>query len=333
MKVLFIGGTGNISTSVSMLALESGIDLFHLNRGTSHLAGVTSLQADIHDPASVKKVLKSHAWDCVVDWIAFQPADVERDYHLFQGKTKQFIFISSASAYQKPLLMPIITESTPLKNPFWSYSRNKIACEEVLMRHYRDEDFPVTIVRPSHTYRNIIPATLGGSSEYTVIDRIRKGLPIVVHGDGTSLWTLTHADDFAKGFLGLIGNANAIGEAFHITSDEVLSWNRIHQILAETVSCEPHIVHVASDTIAEFADQAGFIEVRGSLLGDKSYPAMFDNSKIKRFVPSYKAEIPFVEGIKRTIEWFESDPKRMKINEKTNDLIDSIVASSRFNRE
>jgi len=332
MKVLFIGGTGNISTAVSMLAVDSGIELFHLNRGTTHLAGVTSLQADIHDLGSVKRVLQSHEWDCVIDWIAFQPADVERDFNLFQGKTNQFIFISSASAYQKPLLMPVITESTPLKNPFWSYSRNKIACEEVLMRHYRDEDFPVTIVRPSHTYRTIIPATLGGSSEYTVIDRIRKGLPIVVHGDGTSLWTLTHADDFAKAFLGLMGNGNAIGEAFHITSDEALSWNRIHQLLAEAVSCEPHLVHVTSDVIADIADEEGFPEVRGSLLGDKSYTVLFDNSKIKRFVPSFQAKISFAEGIKKTIEWFEADPKRMKINEKTNRLIDLIVASKRIGK-
>ncbi|MGC9151150.1 MAG: NAD-dependent epimerase/dehydratase family protein [Microbacter sp.] len=332
MKVLFIGGTGNISTAVSMLAVESGIELFHLNRGNAHLAGVTSLQADIHDLGAVKKVLKSHVWDCVVDWIAFQLSDVERDFNLFHGKTKQFIFISSASAYQKPLLMPFITESTPLKNPFWSYSRNKIDCEEALMSHYRNDDFPVTIVRPSHTYRNIIPATLGGSSEYTVVDRIRKGLPIVVHGDGTSWWTLTHADDFAKAFIGLMGNGYAIGEAFHITSDEVLSWNRIHQLLAEAVSCEPHIVHVTSDLIADMADAEGFPEIRGSLLGDKAYPALFDNSKIKRFVPSFKAEIPFSEGIKKTVEWFEADPKRMKINDKTNKLIDLIVAKSRVHQ-
>jgi nucleoside-diphosphate-sugar epimerase len=324
MKVLFIGGTGNISTSVSKAALDNGIELFHLNRG-SDFAGVTSLHADINDLNAVEMVLKHHTWDCVVDWIAFTPEEVERDYRLFQGKTKQYIFISSASAYQKPLLMPVITESTPLKNPFWNYSRNKIACEDLLIRHYREDDFPITIVRPSHTYRKILPATLGGSHEYTVIDRIRKGLPIVVHGDGTSLWTLTHADDFAKAFTGLIGNGYAIGEAFHITSDEALSWNRIHELLAEAVGCKANIVHCTSDFIADFGDTEGFTDLRGSLLGDKAYPAVFDNTKIKRFVPSYRAAIPFAEGIRHTIQWFEADPKRMVVNEKTNRLINRLI--------
>lgn len=329
MKVLFIGGTGNISTSVSQAASANHIELFHLNRGSKQMDGITSLQADIRDVEAVKAVLKSHTWDCVVDWIAFTPDEVERDFQLFRGKTRQYIFISSASAYQKPLLLPVITESTPLKNPFWDYSRNKIACEDLLTRHYREDDFPVTIVRPSHTYRNIIPATLGGSAEYTVIDRIRKGLPIVVHGDGTSLWTLTHADDFAKAFIGLMGNDYAIGEAFHITSDEALSWDRIHTYLAEAVGCEATIVHATSEAIADVADAEGFPALRGSLLGDKAYPALFDNSKIKRFVPSFRASIPFAQGIRETIAWFEADPKRMVINEKTNRLIDRLVAMQR----
>ncbi len=328
MKVLFIGGTGNISTSVSKAALDNGMELFHLNRGTNHLAGVTSLQADIHDLKAVETVLKSHTWDCVVDWIAFTPEEVERDYRLFHGKTKQYIFISSASAYQKPLLLPVITESTPLKNPFWDYSRNKIACEDLLVKHYRENDFPITIVRPSHTYRNILPATIGGSAEYTIIDRIRKGLPIVVHGDGTSLWTLTHADDFAKAFIGLIGNEYTIGEAFHITSDEALSWNRIHELLAETVGCKANIVHCTSDFIADIADEEGFPALRGSLLGDKAYPAIFDNTKIKRFVPSFQASIHFAEGIRSTIEWFEAEPKRMIVNENSNRLINRLIKES-----
>jgi nucleoside-diphosphate-sugar epimerase len=324
MKVLFIGGTGNISTSVSKTALDKEIELFHLNRG-SDFAGVTSLHADINDLNAVEMALRHHTWDCVVDWIAFTPEEVERDYQLFRGKTKQYIFISSASAYQKPLLMPVITESTPLKNPFWDYSRNKIACEDLLIRHYREDDFPITIVRPSHTYRNILPATLGGSREYTILDRIRKGLPIVVHGDGTSLWTLTHADDFAKAFTGLIGNGYAIGEAFHITSDEALSWNRIHELLAEAVGCKANIVHCTSDLIADIADTEGFTDLRGSLLGDKAYPAVFDNTKIKRFVSSFRAVIPFAEGIRCAVQWFEADPKRMVINEKTNRLINRLI--------
>ncbi|MBB3187685.1 NAD-dependent epimerase/dehydratase family protein [Microbacter margulisiae] len=330
MKVLFIGGTGNISTSVSQAALANHIELFHLNRGSKHMDGVTSLRADIRDVEAVKTVLKSHTWDCVVDWIAFTPDEVERDFQLFHGKTRQYIFISSASAYQKPLLMSVITESTPLKNPFWDYSRNKIACEDLLAKHYREDDFPVTIVRPSHTYRNIIPATLGGSAEYTVVDRIRKGLPIVVHGDGTSPWTLTHADDFAKAFIGLIGNDYAIGEAFHITSNEALSWDRIHHYLAEAVGCEANIVHATSEAIAAIADAEGIPTVRGSLLGDKSYPAVFDNTKIKRFVPSFRASIPFAQGIRQTIAWFEADPARMIVNERSNHLIDRIVESCRI---
>jgi nucleoside-diphosphate-sugar epimerase len=324
MKVLFIGGTGNISTSVSKAALDKGIELFHLNR-RSDFAGVTSLHADIKDLNAVEMVLRHHTWDCVVDWIAFTPEEVERDYQLFRGKTKQYIFISSASAYQKPLLMPVITESTPLKNPFWDYSRNKIACEDLLVRYYREDDFPITIVRPSHTYRNTLPATLGGSREYTILDRIRKGLPIVVHGDGTSLWTLTHADDFAKAFTSLIGNGYAIGEAFHITSDEALSWNRIHELLAEAVGCKANIVHCTSDLIADIADAEGFTDLRGSLLGDKAYPAVFDNTKIKRFVPSFRAVIPFAEGIRHAVQWFEADPRRLVINEKTNRLINHLI--------
>jgi len=326
MKVLFIGGTGNISTSVSRLVVGKGVDLYHLNRGNKpSVEGVKTLVADINNKEHTKKLLADHKWDAVVNWIAFTPEDILRDFDLFKGNTGQYIFISSASAYQKPPVGYIITESTPLINPYWDYSRKKIACEELLTNLCNDRKFPTTIVRPSHTYRTIIPVALGGGEEYTLVDRIRKGRPIVVHGDGTSLWTITHSDDFAKGFSGLLGNQHAIGESFQITSDEVLSWNQIYQTLAQAAGCEAKIVHISSDYICDFADSHNYPSERGNLLGDKAYCAIFDNSKIKRFVPGYVATIPFSEGIKRTLEWFESEPSRMLINEETNRFLDELI--------
>lgn len=326
MKVLFIGGTGNISAAVSKLALEQGIDLYHLNRGNKPaLDGVNNLVADIADSIAVKKMLSNHIWDVVVNWVAFTPEDVIRDIKTFEGRVGQYIFISSASVYQKPPVHYIISETTPLDNPFWDYARNKIACENLLMDEFARKEFPVTIVRPSHTYSTVIPVTLGGWTEYTVIDRIKKGLPVVVQGDGTSLWTLTHADDFAIGLLGLFGNSLALGEAFHITSDEVLTWNQIYQTVAQATGFDANIVHIPSDYIADYADLHHFPSKRGSLLGDKSYSAVFDNSKIKKFVPTYKAKIPFAVGIKNTLHWFESEPTRMIINEQTNKFLDGLL--------
>lgn len=326
MKVLFIGGTGNISSSVSKLALEKGIDLYHLNRGNRHsVEGVKTLVTDINDREHTIKLLGDHKWDAVVNWIAFKPEDILRDFDLFEGNTRQYIFISSASAYQKPPAKYVITESTPLKNPFWDYSRDKIACEDLLTALYREKNFPATIVRPSHTYNTVIPVTLGGWEEYTIVNRIRKGLPIVVQGDGTSLWTITHSDDFAKGFSGLLGNQYAIGESFQITSDEVLSWNQIYQTLAHAAGCEAKIVHISSDYICEYADRHNYPSMRGNLLGDKAHCAIFDNSKIKSFVPDYVATIPFAEGIKRTLEWFESEPSRMIVKEETNQFLDDLI--------
>jgi nucleoside-diphosphate-sugar epimerase len=326
MKVLFIGGTGNISSSVSKLALEKGVDLYHLNRGNRpSIEGVKTLIADINDRAHVKRILAAHKWDAVVNWIAFTPEDISRDFDLFEASTQQYIFISSASAYQKPPVKYIITESTPLKNPFWDYSRNKIACEDLLTALYRERNFPATIVRPSHTYKTAIPVSLGGWEEYTIVDRIRKGLPIVVHGDGTSLWTITHSDDFAKGFSGLLGNQYAIGESFQITSDEVLSWNQIYQALANAAGCEAKIVHISSDNICNYADRHNYPSERGNLLGDKAYCAVFDNSKIKQIVPDYVATIPFAEGIKQTLKWFESEPSRMIVKDETNRFLDGLI--------
>jgi len=327
MKALFIGGTGNISTPVSKLAIEKGVDLFHLNRGKRKMIdGVTSLKADINDPHEVRRVLRSHKWDVVVNWIAFTPEDIQRDIDLFGESTGQYIFISSASAYQKPPVNHIILESTPLRNPNWDYSRNKIACEDILVRTYREKGFPMTIVRPSHTYYSVIPVSLGGWEEFTVVDRMRKGLPVVVHGDGTSLWTMTSAHDFAKGFVGLMDNPNAIGEAFHITSDEVLTWNQIYLTVASAAGGTANLVHIPSEIISRYAEIKGYPSVRGTLLGDKSHSAVFDNSKIKRFVPDYMATIPFSQGIRETLAWFDSDPSRRVVSDQTNRFLNELVS-------
>jgi nucleoside-diphosphate-sugar epimerase len=324
MKVLFIGGTGNISTSVSKLCVERGIDLCLLNRGLRkvEISGTNTIVGDISNISEVSSTLKNYSWDVVVNWIAFNVNDIERDINLFQGKTKQYVFISSASIYQKPPTHPVITESTPLSNPYWEYSRNKIACEERLNKAMREENFPITIVRPSHTYDTSIPVAAGDGTGYTIVDRMKKGKKIFVHGDGTSLWTLTHSEDFAKGFVGLLGHQQAIGHAFHITSDEVLTWNQIYQAIADAVGVEAKIVHVPSEFIMKF-DKS----LIGNLLGDKSHSVIFDNSKIKSFVPDFKAVIPFKQGVKRTLAWFEADSSRQIIKNETNEMIDKIIGA------
>ncbi len=323
MRILFIGGTGNISRSVSLACIERGIDLHLLTRGARdvQIPGARVIRGDIHKPDSVSSLHQRGRWDCIVDWIAFTKEDIERDIQMFRGKTDQFVFISSASVYQKPPVQPVITESTPLYNPFWEYSRNKIACEERLIRAYRDEDFPITIVRPSHTYDTAIPLAIGAWTEYTAIDRIKKGLELIVHGDGTSLWTVTHSEDFAKGFVGLLGHPQAIGEAFHITSDQILTWNQIYQAVASAAGHEARLVHIPSEFIAA-CDES----FRGGLLGDKAHSVIFDNSKIKKIVPDFKATIPFHLGIRRTLAWFDSDPARQIVRKETNDMMDRILA-------
>ncbi|MEO8612724.1 MAG: SDR family oxidoreductase [Chloroflexota bacterium] len=324
MKVLFIGGTGFISTAVSGLAVAKGIELYHLNRGLRKdpLPGVHNLVADIHQPESMRAALQGLQFDVVVDWIAFTPEDIERDLALFRGKVKQFIFISSASAYQKPPATPIITESTPLHNPHWQYSRDKIACEERLLQAYREENFPVTIVRPSLTYDSNFPIAIGGWGCYTLADRLKKGQPIIVHGDGSSLWVVTHAEDFGRGFVGLFGNPQTIGHAFHITSDEVLTWDQIYITIADALGVEANIVHIASDFIAGVAPDLG-----AGLIGDKTWSAIFDNSKIKAFVPGFQATIPFREGIRRTLAWFDADETRRRIDDAVNAEMDLILAA------
>jgi nucleoside-diphosphate-sugar epimerase len=325
MRVLFLGGTGIISTATTRLAAERGIDLTLITRGfraASLPAGVNSLTADFDDPAGIAQALGDARFDAVVDWIAFTPAHIERDLQLFRGRTRQFIFISSASAYQKPATHYLITESTPLANPYWEYSRNKIACEERLMRAYREEGFPVTIVRPSLTYgeTQITLAINSWARSYTVVDRMRRGKKVIVPGDGSSLWVITHNSDFAKGLVGLLGLEQAIGHAFHITSDEVMCWDQFYRIAGQAAGVEPQLVHMPSDFIG-----ACLPDALGGLSGDKSVSVVFDNSKIKRFVPGYCATVPFGQGIRRTLAWFDADPARRQIDEEANRQWDRLI--------
>jgi nucleoside-diphosphate-sugar epimerase len=321
MKVLFIGGTGIISSACASLALERGIDLYFLNRGQSAdrpvPAGVQVLKGDIRERSSTSAALAGRKFDVVVDWVAYTPEQVETDLDLFGGRTGQYIFISSASAYQTPPSGLPVTESTILDNPYWLYSRNKIACEERLVKAYRQDKFPMTIVRPSHTYdRTALPLDGG----YTVVNRMRQGKPVIVHGDGTSLWVLTHHKDFARGFVGLLGNSHAIGDDFHITSDEVLNWNQIFNLVAKAAGAQANIVHVPSDLIAAYDPDWG-----AGLLGDKAGSMVFDNSKIKRIVPDFVASIPFSRGVEEIMAWYDADPARQVVDEATDRMIDRIL--------
>jgi nucleoside-diphosphate-sugar epimerase len=326
MKVLFIGGTGLISTACTQLAVERGIDLYLLNRGnhTALPAGAQALVADINDAAAVAAALEGQRFDVVVNWIAFTPAQIERDIELFRGRVGQYIFISSASAYQRPVSHFWITESTPLANPFWDYSRNKIACEDRLLRAMREEGFPATIVRPSLTYGDTqIPLAMNSwQMPYTIVARMRQGRPVIVPGDGTSLWPVTHNSDFAKGFVGLLGHQQAVGHAFHITSDEVLTWDQIYAATAAAAGAEAKIVHIAADFIA-----ACLPDLKGSLIGDKCSSVVFDNSKIRRFVPDYCATTPFAKGIAQTIAWFDADPQRQQIDTAADQQWDMLIAA------
>jgi nucleoside-diphosphate-sugar epimerase len=321
MKVLFIGGTGVISSACAELAVERGFELYLLNRGKTKRSvskKANILLGDIRERSSAEAALGDRTFDVVVNWVAFIPEHIKRDLELFGGRTGQYIFISSASAYQTPPEKLPVTEYTPLSNTYWEYSRNKIACEKRLFQAYRKGHFPITIVRPSHTYDcTMLPM----HNKYTLVDRMRKGKKVVVHGDGTSLWVLTHHRDFAKGFIGLLGNNKAIGEAFHITSDELLSWNQIYEIVAHAAGAEARIVHIPSEFIASFDPEWG-----ASLLGDKSHSMIFDNSKIKRFVPDFTANIPFFTGAQEIISWYNADPARQVVDKKENQIIDNIIA-------
>ena len=329
LKVLLIGGTGNISSSVSHLILEKGYSLTILNRGKREtIEGAEHLNADINDKSALKDVLKNRTWDVVASFITFNEADAIRDISAFQGRTGQFIFVSSASCYQKPVTSYPITESVPLNNPYSEYAQNKISAEETFMKAYRETGFPVTIVRPSHTYATRFPLPVGGGNEYTIIDRMKKGLPIISPGDGTSLWTITHSDDFAKGFTGLFSLQKAIGNAYHITSDEVLTWDDIYKTIGKAIGVEPIIIHAPSDIIA-LEDPVAV----ANLIGDKKWSLIFDNSKIKNAVPDFCCTIPFSIGIRRTLSWFEEKEERRIISAKTNRTIDGVIKRMERARE
>ena len=328
MNILFIGGTGTISMAISKLLLAQGHTLYLVNRGNRNLdlsGDLIELKADINDEATVASAIKDLSFDAVADFIAFTPNQLERDYRLFKNKTKQFVFISSASAYQKPLSDYRITEGTPLANPYWEYSRNKIACEDYLMKMYREEGFPVTIVRPSHTYdeRSVPLGVHGNNGSYSVIKRMKEGKPVIIHGDGTSLWTITHNSDFAKAFVGLLGNVHAIGEAVQITSDESVTWNQLYQIIADTLGVKLNAVHVSSEFLTACSDY----DFDGSLTGDTSNTVVFDNSKLKRLVPGFNATVRADQGVRSTIEYVLSHPECQIEDEAFDAWCDKVVAA------
>jgi nucleoside-diphosphate-sugar epimerase len=325
LRVLFLGGTGIISSACSWLAVERGIDLFALNRGHSTdrplPAAATVLRGDARDPASVREALGGREFDAVVDWVAYTPGDVQADIATFRGRTGQYVFISSASAYQTPPSRVPVVESTPLRNPFWQYSRDKIACEELLRAAYRDEGFPATIVRPSHTYDKTEVPLHGG---WTAVARMRQGKPVIVHGDGTSLWTLTHHADFAPGFVPLLGHSRTLGESFHITSDDVLTWDQVTHALAAAAGATADIVHVPSEVIAAADPDWG-----AGLLGDKTHSMVFDNAKLRSVVPGYRAVIPFEQGAREIVAWHDEDPSRHRIDAGVDALSDKLARAWR----
>lgn len=325
MKALFIGGTGTISTEISRLCVKQGWELTLLNRGNASARvpeGAKVLCEDIHNEEAVKAALEGQNFDVVADFIAFTEADVKRDIRLFSGKCAQYFFISSASAYQKPLSSPWITEGTPLHNPYWEYSRNKIACEETLLHAYHDHDFPVTIIRPSHTYceRSVPVALHGANGSFQVLERMRQGKPVIVPGDGTTLWTLTHSRDFAVAFVGLMGNVHARGEIYHITGDESLTWNQIYQCAASALGVKTRMVHIASETLGMLCSD--FV---GNLLGDKSNTVIFDNTKIKRAVPQFCAVTRFDQGVREAVEYIYSHPECQKPDPAFDAWCDAVI--------
>lgn len=328
MKILIIGGTGTISTAISRRLAESGHELYLLNRGNSNNAlpsNVKFIKADINDEKATSESLGDMKFDVVCDFIGFVKPQLERDFRLFAGKTKQFVYISSASAYNKLPSDYVITEGTSLANPFWEYSRNKIQCEEYLMKLYRDEGFPVTIVRPSHTYcETSVPLGVHGrKGSWQVIKRMLEGKPVLIHGDGTSLWTMTDSRDFAEGFIGLLGNPHAIGEAFQITSDETLTWNQIYQTIARCLEVELKPYYVSSEFLSAVSDY----DLTGSLIGDKANSVVFDNSKLKRAVPDFRPKIRFEEGIRNTLNYVLSHKECQTEDEEFDKWCDKVIAA------
>ncbi len=322
MKVLFIGGTGNISTSCTKEALARGFEVHHLNRGmTASPFGnrVTVHRADIKDRNSVEDALRGERFDVIVDWLVYTKDDIEADIQMFKGVTSQYVFISSASVYHKPPRHYMITESELAYNPYWPMSQRKTECEQRLREAYTRDGFPMTIVRPSHTYSDgWFPSTFGKG--FTVPQRMLDGKEIIVHGDGTSLWTLTHSDDFAMGFVGLLGNPDAIGETFHITTDEAVTWNQVHYHMAAALGVTPKIVHIPSEVIYRYFPDTGV-----GLMGDRAHSLIFDNTKIKRFVPGFQCRISFHEGMRRSVAWWQSRPELPRVEEKVERDIESML--------
>lgn len=328
MKICFIGGTGTISMAITRRLAERGDELYLINRGSRKEEipeGVRVINADINDEADVAAKLSDLSFDSVCDFVGFVPEQLQRDYRLFKGKTKQFMYISSASAYHKPVRGYVINEGTTLANPYWEYSRNKIACEEYLMKLYREEGFPITIVRPSHTYdeRSIPLGVHGKNGSYQVVKRMLEGKPVIIHGDGTSLWNMTHNSDFALGFVGLIGNPHAIGEAFQITSDETLTWNQVYECIAKALGVELKAVHVSSEFLASVSDY----DLTGSLIGDKACSVVFDNSKLKKAVPEFRPVVHYEEGIRRTIENVLAKPELQREDPEFDQWCDKVIAA------
>lgn len=332
MKVLFIGGTGTISSAITRALVSRGDEVWLLNRGQSSNefnGRVTQLVLDVNDEAAVAKAIEGQQFDCVCDFIGFVPQQVERDFRLFEGKTGQYMYISSASAYNKKPSDYIITEGTSLANPYWEYSRNKIACEEFLMKKYRECGFPVTIIRPSHTYceKSVPMGVHGNKGSYQVLDRMLQGKSVIIHGDGTSLWTITFNEDFAKGFIGLMGNPMAIGEAFQITTEETHTWNQIYEAVAKALGVELKPYYVSSSFLAECSD----FDFEGGLIGDKANSVVFDNSKLKHAVPGLNMNIRMEEGIKKTVDYVMSHPecqiKDPEFDEWCDRVIDALEAA------
>lgn len=328
MKILLIGGTGTISMAITRLLAERNEDVYLLNRGsrTQELPdSVTVINADINEEAAVSEQITGICFDCVCDFIGFVPEQLERDFRLFHGITKQFMYISSASAYHKPVRSYIINEGTSLANPYWQYSRDKIACEELLLKHYCEDGFPVTIIRPSHTYdeRSVPLGVHGKNGSWQVIKRMLEGKPVIIHGDGTSLWTMTHNSDFAKGFCGLIGNPHAIGEAFQITSDETLTWNQIYECIANALGVTLQAYHISSEFLAFVSDY----DFEGSLLGDKACSVVFDNAKLKKAVPEFCPTVHFEDGIKRTIDNVLAHPELQVEDPEFDAWCDKVIAA------
>ena len=327
MKALLIGGTGTISMAITrLLASKKDWDVYLLNRGSRRAEvpeTVRWIQADMSDEEAVRQALAGMKFDCVCEFIGFVPEQVQRDIRLFTGRTKQYIYISSASAYHKPVKDYRITEGTALANPYWQYSRDKIACEDILMKAYREHGFPVTIVRPSHTYdnRNVPLGVHGNNGSYQVLKRMLEGKPVIIHGDGTSLWTMTHNSDFAVGYVGLMGNPHAIGEAFQITNDETLTWNQIYQAIADALGVELKAYHVSSEFLAAVSDY----DFTGSLIGDKANCVVFDNSKLKRAVPDFHPTVRFEEGIRDTIANILEKPELQKEDPEFDAWCDRVI--------